>query len=145
MHSLNSIFSGSVPPGVYHLNSRARPAAIFSRAAAHGWLGFFLDGSHITDKASFLQACAEAMHFPPYFGQNWDAFEDSLTDLAWAPAAGYLLLYDHVSRFAATHPGEWQTALDILFDAVPYWQSNGIPFYVLLRGAGGLTRTLHKT
>src|SRR5438552_17320122 len=33
-----------------------------------------------------------ALQFPEYFGENWDALNDCLTDLAWLPAAEYPLV-----------------------------------------------------
>lgn len=37
-------------------------------------------GAH--DKASFLHACARCLGFPDYFGHNWDALADSLSEFA---------------------------------------------------------------
>ena len=131
---LNAIMSASVPPGIYHLDSRARPATIAQAAARNGWRTFYLDGRQIANKAAFLAASAAAMGFPSYFGHNWDAFEECVNDLAWAPAPGYLLLYDYAARFASAHPSEWATARDILAGAVAAWQGRGTPLYMLLRG-----------
>lgn len=54
------------------------------------------------------------MQFPDYFGQNWDTFEDCLTDLDWLQAGGYGLLYHQPKQFAQNDPTEWSIALDIL-------------------------------
>ncbi len=35
---------------------------------------------------------AAALQFPPYFGENWGAFDECIEDLEWLPATGYLLL-----------------------------------------------------
>jgi hypothetical protein len=35
---------------------------------------------------------ATALQFPDYFGENWDAFDECITDLEWLPADGYVLL-----------------------------------------------------
>ena len=74
------------------------------------------------------------MHFPAYFGRNWDAFEECVTDLAWAPAPGYVLLYDKMARFANAQPQEWATARSILESSIDNWQKRDVLFYVLLRG-----------
>ena len=131
---LNAILAQAVAPGVHHLRSRARPSTIAQAVERRGWQCFYLDGRQIADKATFLAASAAAMRFPSYFGRNWDAFEECVNDLAWAPAPGYLLLYDGVAHFAAAHPAEWATARDILAGAVAGWQARGTPMYVLLRG-----------
>ena len=131
---INAILAETLPPGIYDLNSRAQASTIVQAVERHGWRCFYLDGRQIGDKAAFLAASALAMHFPSYFGYNWDALEECLTDLAWAPASGYVLLYDDVACFAAAHPAEWATAHAILADAIAHWQARGIPMYVLLRG-----------
>jgi len=42
---------------------------------------FYLDGREISSKETFLTKAAEAMNFPAYFGTNWDAFDECITDL----------------------------------------------------------------
>ncbi len=134
MTKLDPIFDGEKAPGIYRLTSRARPSSVLAAVADHGWQGFYLDGRSIADKEAFLQAGAEAMHFPAYFGHNWDAFEECVTELTWRPAPGYVLLYDKMARFANGDPQEWAMAQSILEDATNYWQAQSVPFYVLLRG-----------
>jgi hypothetical protein len=134
---LSLLLDGSLAPGVYRFNSRSRPATVAGQAEKRGWRAFCLDGDQIGSKTEFLQACASAMSFPAYFGNNWDALEDSLRDMAWAPAErGYLVLYEHAGHFASAQPAEFATALDILRDAVGFWQGTPTPMVVLLRGAG---------
>jgi hypothetical protein len=136
-NKLVDLFTGAVTPGVYRLGSRARATAIADQAANYGWRCFHLDGRQIVSKADFLRVCAGVMQFPRYFGANWDAQEDSLRDLAWAPAQrGYLVLYDHVERFALAQPEEFATALDVLRSAVESWRTTATPMIVLLRGMG---------
>ncbi|MSP14777.1 MAG: barnase inhibitor [Chloroflexi bacterium] len=136
MSRIQSALTGERPPGVYRFNSRLAPATVQHIVEPAGWRCFRLDGREISDKASFLRACATAMGFPGYFGHNWDAFEESLRDLSWAPAPGYVVLFDHAGQFATVAPGEWATALAIFQDSVAAWGQTGVPLYVLLRGRG---------
>ncbi|NJN83071.1 MAG: hypothetical protein HC802_12840 [Caldilineaceae bacterium] len=46
-----------------------------------------------------------------------------------------MLLIDHPARFIAQRPDEWRTTRAILNDAIRQWGAQGVPFYVLLRGA----------
>lgn len=130
------ILASDLPPGLYRFASRARATTIQRQVEAAGWRFFYLEGAHIADKATFLQTSARAMQFPAYFGQNWDAFEESINDLAWAPAPGYVILFDDVAQFASQAPDAWSTAYDILQGAVAQWQQHGVPMFVLLRGTG---------
>ena len=132
--TLNDIVTSARPPAIYTLRARARPATIVGALERQGRRCFYLDGRAIGDKAAFLAAAARAMRFPAYFGSNWDAFEECVNDLSWAPARGYALLYDHTARFARAQPGEWATARSILAEAVAHWRATPTPLYVLLRG-----------
>ena len=58
-------------------------------------------GDH--DKTSFLMQAAEAVR-APYESQNWDAFDEVLRDLEWAPAPGYVIVYTHSDRLADEPP-----------------------------------------
>lgn len=142
MDELEKLLAGTIPPDLYRLMSRAAAETIETQAAVHGWRCFTLNGDTIDSKVTFLKACAAAMNFPDYFGRNWDAFEECLNDLAWAPAPGYLLLYDNVENFARNAPDDWETAHSILADAVKNWQKVGIPFTVLIRKTGNFVRGL---
>jgi RNAse (barnase) inhibitor barstar len=46
-----------------------------------------------TERGLFIEA-ADRLDFPDYFGHNWPALQDCLTDLAWLPATAYLLVVD---------------------------------------------------
>ena len=134
---LEGLLSGAVAPGVYRAGLRADAAAIARHAGRHGWRLFHLDGRQIASKADFLAVCAAEMDFPAYFGHNWDALEESSRDLAWAPAGGYLVLWDDAGRFAEAQPEEFAVALDIMRSAVEHWRGTLTPMVVLLRRTRG--------
>src|SRR5262245_61564665 len=41
---------------------------------------------------------AAALQFPGYFGENWDAFMECLTDLEWLPGDAYVLFITNSNR-----------------------------------------------
>ena len=88
---------------------------------------FYLDGKEITNKQTFLKQAGESLKFPAYYGQNWDAFNDCITDLGWCPARAYILIYDQPEIFAKAEPEQWQIALTILNYAVEYWREKKHP------------------
>ena len=51
-----------------------------------GVLDIRVDLEHCTDKATLLARFAAALQFPDWFGHNWDALADCITDLSWLPA-----------------------------------------------------------
>ena len=84
------------------------------------------------DKGEFLDRIARALAFPAWFGRNWDALFDCISDLAWRPAPGYVLVFEHAAALQHTEPEVFDTALAILSDAAVSWQERGIPFRVFV-------------
>lgn len=78
------------------------------------------------DKKALLAAIAAALSFPDWFGGNWDALEDCLTDLAWRPAAGHVLV------FSGARPGDDTGILvDVLRSAAEFWAGQDRPFFAV--------------
>ena len=142
MPTLRHILISPAGPGLYRLASRAPAASIAERALEQGWQPFVLDGAAVLGKADFLAAIAAALAFPAYFGHNWDALADSLTDLSWLAERPRLLLYDRAEPFMRADPSAWAVARSILAEAVEHWHATPTPLTVLLRGSrrrlGGL-------
>lgn len=82
-------------------------------------------------KQALLEALAEALDFPAWFGGNWDALEDCLCDLSWRPAEGYVLLFDEVPA-----GDDGRTLLEVLADAAGFWRAAGKPFFAVVVDAG---------
>ena len=142
MSKLQSIVDGSRAPGIYRFASRASAKQVRSQLEAEGWRVFCLEGHDIKDKASFLSECAVSMEFPAYFGKNWDAFEECLTDLSWAKADGYVVLFDHADAFELNAADDWATAMEIFGNALKSWHEAGTSMIVLVRGAKAALPTL---
>ena len=66
---------------------------------------------------------AEALEFPDYFGHNWDALEECLTDLEWLPGKGYVLLVTAAEQILTDDEEEFATFLEVLSDAGEAWAS----------------------
>jgi len=137
MNEVEQLFDRQQVNGVYRWLSPTPPQKLARAVQPRGWRVFYLDGRLAHDKASFLCAAAAALAFPSYFGRNWDAFEEMINDLSWAPAAGYVLLYDHLWRFACAQPEAWAVARTILETACAQWTEQRTPFIVLLRHTHG--------
>ena len=133
---LEQLLAGEREPGLYRIEASVEPKSVKRLAEEQGWQFFHVDGSQVQDKRSFIRAAGAAMDFPDYSGQNWDAFEELIRDLTWAPAEGYLVLFDEPDQFAAESTEQWQVARSILESAVAFWQEKGLPMAVLFRKAG---------
>lgn len=86
----------------------------------------------VNDKETFLTALARSLSFPDWFGHNWDALEDCLTDLSWRPADGYLLVLTDADEFLRARRRDFEMACRILDAASNYWRSDGVPFWTLM-------------
>lgn len=107
-------------------------SALSSLAGSLGFDAVRVDLAACGDKTSFLGRMAEALAFPDWFGQNWDAFFDCLADLSWRPARGYVLLLEHADTMRHDAPEALDTALAILGDAASAWEARGVPFRVFV-------------
>lgn len=133
MDKLLEILNGERSPGLYRVTTDVNIDELSSLCQEYGFHVFYINGMDVKSKAEFLQAAAETMKFPDYFGDNWDAFNDCITDLSWIAADGYILLYTHPNNLANSDPLEWSIALDVFQDAIEYWRETDTPLYVLLR------------
>lgn len=61
-----------------------------------------LQGNRMRTEAGLFQEFAAALQFPYYFGSNWDALDECLSDLEWLPADGYLLFLSEAQRVLDT-------------------------------------------
>jgi hypothetical protein len=136
MEELIALLHGDRAPGLYRLETAIAPEEVAALCQEQDCQLFYIDGSIITSKSTFLQQFAQVMQFPDYFGHNWDAFWDCLTDLEWIPSDRYVILYDQPEGFSQHEPQEWETALDILRSAVESWCEIDRPLYILFQGNG---------
>ena len=80
MTDLRALLSKGLRPGVYRWPSLETPDEVRRDAEAAGWGVVLLDTHEVHDKAGFLDLCATAFDLPRWFGRNWDALADSLSD-----------------------------------------------------------------
>jgi hypothetical protein len=104
-----------------------RVAGLRALAESLGCKVFDADLAGCHDKAGLLERLGRAMAFPEWFGGNWDAWFDCLTDLGWhAPASGYVLVVRHALGMHRTAPETLDTALAIVEDAARVWADRGV-------------------
>lgn len=119
--------------GVYTIGNAPEATEIQELAASKGLAFFHVNFGRVWSKKSFFRRLARDLQFPSYFGENWDAFEECLNDMAWAPAPGYVILLENWQTFARRFPGEMETARSIFEDVAASWSDEGNAFFVLLR------------
>jgi RNAse (barnase) inhibitor barstar len=78
------------------------------------------------DKVQLLKNLAVALGFPDWFGHNWDALEDCLTDLSWREAPAHVVLIDDPKQ-----SDELGVLIDILRSSAESWAGRGKPFFAV--------------
>jgi RNAse (barnase) inhibitor barstar len=131
---IEELLTGRCEPGLHLWQADHREAARgVTEAERAGLRVFWLEGRGVRDKQAFLDLCAVEFSLPSYFGHNWDALQDCLRDLGWAPAArGYLVVWDHWQDLANGDPDAHRTVLEIFDEAIAYWRKTTTPMSVLL-------------
>jgi RNAse (barnase) inhibitor barstar len=120
--------------GVYLYKSTLRLQDLKRLAKEQGLALFHIKGDQINDKSQFLRSVAETLQFPDYFGSNWDALGDCLTDMSWNDSAGYIIVYDHPHILADNSPEDFRTLVLIFQESARFWSEEGIVFVVVFHG-----------
>jgi RNAse (barnase) inhibitor barstar len=97
-----------------------------------GWRVARIELAGCHEKECLLERVAVALEFPDWFGHNWDAFFDCLTDLEWRRGPGQLLVLEHVGGLRSRSPEVFDTAILILGDVAEAWERRGVPFRAFL-------------
>jgi RNAse (barnase) inhibitor barstar len=126
--SIEAIIRGHAAPQIYRLDSDLPLAVLAGQVAAAGGELFELDGEMMTETGSLMMEFARVLKFPDYFGGNWDALGDCLTDLSWLEdvRSHLVLAIDHWDYCASP------LLQEILQEAVNFWADSETPLYVLL-------------
>lgn len=128
---LRMLLADAQQGGAYFVDVRDREA-IEEAAIELGFAVAPIDFAGCNDKAEVLDRFAQALRFPEWFGENWDALADCLGDLSWWPADGYLLLLDHAGAWRAADGDAFAMLLDVLNEAAGHWSARRVPFWALV-------------
>lgn len=114
--------------GPYRL--RPKQGELLAEAAqTQGLRLFALDLGRAADKTAWLAALGQGLGFPEWYGANFDALYDCLTDGDWMSPQGCLL---HLSGFTALGEEGTDTLIAILQAAADEWREQGRPLWAAL-------------
>lgn len=133
-----TLLKDSTRAGIYHLPSSNRTAV---RAAAES-AGFACFEVNLADAdridAVFVQL-AHDLAFPAWYGHNFDALKDCLSDFSWCEAPGYVLIVSGTRALKAADPAALQALNAVFAVAIAEWQARKLPLWVFYDlGADGL-------
>ncbi len=132
-----------VPTGPhFHLLEGAAPALGPLSLAMEAHEATFvarLQGASCRVTKDLLTTFAHALRFPDYYGHNWDALDECLTDLDWLEARHIVLVIEGADQVLGEEPADREILLEILVTTAEAWAEAGLPerpmsFHVLLQG-----------
>jgi hypothetical protein len=91
-------------------------------------------GKRSATRDRLFQEWAAALQFPSYFAENWDAFEECLSDLEWLPAGGLVVFITRADCLLDLAPEDDLDMLaDILTTVAKEWRSSHpiAPFHLV--------------
>jgi RNAse (barnase) inhibitor barstar len=129
--SLQDLLHNAASNGIYHVPPAGRDA--LAKTAVAGGLCYHLcqldDSEEIDD---VLELLGEGLHFPKWYGKNFDALYDCLTDLTWQDTAASVIVLTGCDAIYAADPESWQTLVSVLRSAAEFWQNEDVPFWVFI-------------
>lgn len=117
--------------GVFHLAGGER-LEIEAATECDGYLWTRMNLEGVRSQRELLGRFVEAFELPEYFGYNWDALLDSLSDLQESPAPGYVLLLEGYESFRSLDAESFAKTLSVLADVADRWRPDDTPFWTLL-------------
>lgn len=119
--------------GIYHLPHGDRKALQrATKALAFGWLE--ADLGEEREIAYVLERIGSQLKLPDWYGANYDALSDCLSDLswqgAWQDSRGYVMLLKGADELHAHDHPAFETLNEVLSGVIDTWRQEGIPFWV---------------
>ena len=128
---LSAMLADHTASGAYYVDAGGREA--LADAAERLEFAFVrIDLHGCADKEAVLERMAQALDFPEWFGRNWDALTDCLSDLSWLPAPGYVLLLDHTHDWKQADPVGFDVLLEIGNEVAARWAEHEVAFWLLI-------------
>lgn len=90
------------------------------------------DLARIEDSRQILRELGSALGFPTWYGANFDALHDCLTDPAWRPGHGVILLISGLDALRRHDPEAFSTMIEVLRSAAKTRSLGKHPLWILL-------------
>jgi RNAse (barnase) inhibitor barstar len=129
--SLPQLLCNAANNGVYHLPTSGREA--MGKAAAEAGLCYHLCQLEDSEEADeVLELLGDGLQLPEWYGKNFDALYDCLTDLTWQETASTVVVLTGCDAIHAADPETWQTLISVFASAAEFWRDAEVPFWVFI-------------
>lgn len=127
----DQLFESTEESGVYYLPPAHQGSAV-DAAQKKGLLVLTVEIAARANKDQALEQLGAALHFPTWYGANFDALFDCLTDPDWQPARGHVIMIKGVIELRATNPDDFATLIEVFQAATEARREAASPFWVLI-------------
>jgi len=117
--------------GLYHLPAARHSEALAQAKAAH-LVQLNADLGSAGDAGEILRELGRAFQFPIWYGANFDALHDCLTDPDWHARKGLLLLISGLETLRHNDPEAFTTLIEVLRSAAQIRSAEKHPMWILL-------------
>lgn len=126
---LQQLLENAAQCGIFHLPESGR-AAVREAAEAGGMACFEVSFADTERIDAALAVLGRDLDFPEWYGHNFDALKDCLTDFSWREAAGYVLIISQAEVLQREDPGKFHTLNQVFNAAIAQWREQGFPMWV---------------
>lgn len=99
-----------------------------------GFVGY-IRGCYSRTVEDFFRETSASLRFPYYFGMNWAAFDECLTDLEWLSFSRILFIVDGAELLFIDEKAR-RDCVNVLFkcikDVAAYWEEQKTPFNCMI-------------
>lgn len=85
----------------------------------------------VRSDAALFSLLSEALLFPAYFGNNWDALEECLGDLSWIGTSGYVLVLENAGALWREAPLTAGKLVSVWLSVAEEWSGEKVPFHLV--------------
>ncbi len=126
---LQELLEDATQTGIFHLPESGR-TAVRQAAEAAGMVCFEVSFADLTQIDAILSGLGRDLDFPEWYGKNFDALKDCLTDFSWCEAAGYVLIIAHAEALQRENPDRFHTLNQVFTAAIEEWREHDFPMWI---------------
>lgn len=119
--------------GVYSADEDCA-CSLYHAGPGTGFNVYRIDLGLAHDVDSLHHILSHALHFPDWYGSDWEALAERLSDMSWNEADGYLLILQRTDALQLASPQTFHLLLKVLGDTVQSWREQKASFWTLFIG-----------
>ncbi|KXB31709.1 hypothetical protein AT959_04955 [Dechloromonas denitrificans] len=127
----HSLLQDASRAGLYHLPAARRGEVLAQAGQAH-LAQLSANLSTAGDAGEVLRELGRTFEFPIWYGANFDALHDCLTDPDWQARKSLLLLVSGLEALRHNDPEAFSTLIDVLRSAAQIRSAEKHPMWILL-------------